>query len=327
MEALQDIPHVPEIPEGLRLAWFAGKLTPFVGAGASMIAGSPSWAKFAEALLEQLRDAKAIDHEQFDQITHYPVGARVRASIAHSISEHANVPLNYKAILHPGMITTNVMGRRLYSAIGRLAESYVTTNYDGWLDQAILVNAVTGEVDDGRTQPPPRANICRASEISFARLLEPNTVIHLHGSLADPDLSNLVVTTSQYLRHYGGPPDANAVVTFLTHLFRNRSILFVGYGLDELEILEYVFLKMRSGRIGSSPEHFILQGFHSSELSTARFLQRYFAECGVTLLPFRKNERGWDQLVWVMEYLAEQLPVRAILDIEERKEMEGLLDE
>jgi hypothetical protein len=38
------------------------------------------------------------------------------------------------------------------------------------------------------------------------------------------------------------------VLTSLDYLFSNRTVLFIGYGLDELEILEYVILKARQNQ-------------------------------------------------------------------------------
>ena len=42
------IPPTPEVPPGLREAAQLTKLVPFVGAGASKLAGCPDWNEFAE---------------------------------------------------------------------------------------------------------------------------------------------------------------------------------------------------------------------------------------------------------------------------------------
>ena len=52
-----------------------------------------------------------------------------------------------------------------------------------------------------------------------------------------------------YVRHYAndrfprGAKAENNVLTFLEFLFTQKNVLFVGYGLDELEVLEYVIGK------------------------------------------------------------------------------------
>ena len=69
----------------------------------------------------------------------------------------------------------------------------------------------------------------------------------------------MVLTTQDYVTRYANdrfktdPSMENRVLTFLDHLFTNKTVLFVGYGLEELEILEYVILKAR--RAPGTPEN------------------------------------------------------------------------
>jgi SIR2-like domain len=62
------------------------------------------------------------------------------------------------------------------------------------------------------------------------------------------------MTTREYITRYRNDrfdSDAareNRTLTFLDHLFANKTVLFVGYGLEDLEILEYVIQKARVRR-------------------------------------------------------------------------------
>jgi hypothetical protein len=47
----EDIIPIPRIPDGLREAAQRGTLIPFIGAGASRIAGCPGWSEFADGAL------------------------------------------------------------------------------------------------------------------------------------------------------------------------------------------------------------------------------------------------------------------------------------
>lgn len=51
-----DILPLPHIPDGLREAAQRGTLIPFVGAGASRIAGCPGWSEFADGALRHFVD-------------------------------------------------------------------------------------------------------------------------------------------------------------------------------------------------------------------------------------------------------------------------------
>ena len=78
-----DLPPIPKIPEGLRLAASEGRLVPFVGAGVSMLAGCPSWDDLADQALKSFVDANILDHGQYEQIR--TLRPRIKLSIAQEL--------------------------------------------------------------------------------------------------------------------------------------------------------------------------------------------------------------------------------------------------
>ena len=143
----------------------------------------------------------------------------------------------------------------------------------------------------------------------------------------------MVLTTSHYVRHYAndrranGPEGENRVLTFLEFLFSQKSVLFVGYGLAELEILEYVIGKAHLMTEPGNAElrHFLLQGFFSHEEELERALSDYYAECGIELIPYLRDNKGHDQLMDVLEEFARMAPTSAPLNVQILSEMEDLL--
>src|SRR5258708_37420993 len=121
--------------------------------------------------------------------------------------------------------------------------------------------------------------VYRPEQINPALLSQPNTVIHLHGSLQEP--KTMIMTTSDYISRYAAynrssndPQTEHPVLTFLTFLFQYRTVLFIGYGLEELEILEYVLSK---GPRGTGEErHYILPGHFSHEETLLRNMKRHY---------------------------------------------------
>lgn len=324
---------VPVVPPGLREASQVGMLTPFVGAGASRLAGCPGWGDFADGALRSLIQQGMFSHSQFDQIRH--LNPRVKLSLAKMLERENNATIDYERLLHPKDWRNHPKGVRLYTALFKLAKTYVTTNYDQWLDDrlpdpAMAVSAPEG--DAAKESPPTIRVIHRVNDLTPA-VLEPNTVIHLHGSLLDP--KGMVLTTQDYVTHYANdrlaadPTKENRVLTFLEYLFANRTVLFIGYGLEELEILEYVILKARrpSGTPGTEARHYILQGFFSHEEALMRQMKSYYLkECGIELLPFLRDQRDYDQLIDVLEEYAKLVPASTPLVIEKARQMEALLD-
>ena len=313
------IPEFPELPETLRQAALRGKLIPFIGAGASMLAGCPSWTKLADDAFNCFLDREQFTHAQMDQIK--SLNPRVRLSIARGLQAKHEVGINFQQILHPKDWSNHEKGNRMYAALSRLGSTFVTTNYDAWLDdkRAAPVSTVQEGTARADTLSRPRRVIYSKSEFTAANLNQPDTVIHLHGSVQNPE--GMVVTTADYIEHYQAErrgDQENPVVTFLRYLFQNKFVLFIGYGLDELEILDYVVLKSKESQIepGSSllePRHFILQGFFSHERALETNLRDYYQQCGIGLISYLKDRRGWDQLLEVIEAFATRAPASPLM--------------
>lgn len=330
-EELLPIPHVPP---GLREAALRGILIPFIGAGVSRIAGCPSWPDLADGALRFLVGQGKFSHSQLDQIKN--LNPRVKLSIALGLSEEYAIPMDFRSLLHPSGRMDDAKGRQLYGSLSKFGKTFITTNYDEWLDKELAFPALSVEPNPDPPAPAafkPRRVVHRVQDLTAANLNQPNTVIHLHGSLLDPD--NMILTTQDYVRHYandrllGDPAKENRVLTFLEYLFNHKTMLFLGYGLEELEILEYVIIKARRirGDKHCEAKHYLLQGFFSHENELMRSLKRYYLnECGIQLIPYLRDQKDWDQLLDVLGEFARIAPAAEPMQLQEFKEMEDLLD-
>ena len=328
-----EIPPVPEVPDALREAAQVGKLIPFIGAGVSKLAGCPNWGEFANATLRDLVTRGQFSHAQLDQVKH--LHPRIKLSIALALQARTSASIPFRNLLHREPRDRHTEGRRLYSHLSKLGNVFVTTNYDEWLDDQL---------------PPPPADLsgnasapaCTAlaqrtmydspEDFTASNLNQKNVVFHLHGSAKNP--SGMILTTPQYVQHYANDRRSNTdhpenrVLTFLEYLFQNKTVLFVGYGLEELEILEYIIVKARpidTRRI--QPRHFLLQGFYSHERELMTSMRAYYLECGIGLLPFLKDQDGWAQLTNVLQSFGDLIPASTPMVSQELKEMGALLDD
>jgi phenylpyruvate tautomerase PptA (4-oxalocrotonate tautomerase family) len=331
----EDILPIPPIPGGFREAAQRGTLIPFVGAGASRIAGCPSWSEFADGALRYLVEEGKFSHKQLAQIGH--LNPRVKLSIALGLEKKHGTRIDFRKLLHPSGKKDSAKGQKLFGSLCRLGKTFVTTNYDEWLDEEIGMPIVAVNATSDIAAPAtanPRKVIHKVHDLTLANLNQPNTVIHLHGSLVDPD--GMVLTTQHYVRHYandrlsGNAEKENRVLTFLEHLFQQKTVLFVGYGLEELEILEYVILKARRlpGTESKEAKHYLLQGFYSHEHELMRSLTRYYLEeCGIQLISYLRDHKDWDQILDVLEEFARAAPASNPLYVQEFKEMGELLND
>lgn len=329
-----EIPLYPTIPDRLRLAAKQGTLIPFIGAGVSQLGGCPGWDEFANAALRFFVEKGKLNHSQLDQLS--SLSARIKLAVALGLEQEHGLPIEFKELLRPSDHRKE-LGDRVYASLGKLASTFVTTNYDDWLDKMpIDLSMAHGSAASPTSDPPNtlRNVVYKLEDFDDKRLNTPNTVLHIHGSVRNR--SSMVLTTAHYLERYrshridGGSDRENPFLTFLDTLFRLKDVLFVGYSLNELEVLEYVVQKARKNRPhdNEEPHHYILQGFFSHQLELKKNLERYYRnECGIRLLAFSRDTQDWHQLLDVVEYLGNEIPVGSILGLQERREMEELLND
>jgi hypothetical protein len=339
--ATTNIPLLPQIPPRLRLAAKQGIIVPFVGAGVSQLCGCPGWDEFANAALKSFLKPGMLDHGQFDQLLRLP--PRVKVSVAVGLERQYKQSIAFDQILHVHDPAKRKIGERVYGHLGGLARTFVTTNYDDWLDTPVAgAPTVTTGGNISVTAVPPltkRAAFFRLEDFKALSLSAPDNVFHIHGSARDRD--SMLLTTSDYLERYASHQMRasrlleNPYLEFLGHLFGTKSVMFIGYGLSELEILEYVIQKSlgvrRAAAVGTGPSeeprHHIVQGFFSHERPIMLSMREYFLqEFNVELLPFSKDENGWEQLIDVLEHLAREIPAHQMLSAQQRHEMEELLE-
>jgi|SRR5579862_973426 len=318
---------IPDIPAALREAAQLTKLIPFVGAGASKLGGCPDWNEFADEALKVFLERGKFSHAQLDQVR--AVGPRVKLAIALALQSEHQIQIDFRRLLHRKDRNEYAAGCRLYSCLSKLGRTFVTTNYDEWLDEEIAPPATDLRNESGGNATAAarsRTVYFKPEDLTAAHLNSQDVVIHLHGSVKYPE--GMILTTPDYVQHYANDrrSQENTVLTFLEDLFRHKTVLFIGYGLAELEILEYLIVKTRTRDRNLEPKHFLLQGFYSHERELMVSMRTYFRTCGIQLVPFLKDHGGWEQLISVLESWSEAAPASAPLVSQQLKEMESLLD-
>ncbi|TGP49180.1 hypothetical protein EN873_30345 [bacterium M00.F.Ca.ET.230.01.1.1] len=327
---------IPTIPPGLIDAAQRGVLIPFVGAGVSLLAGCPSWAQLADGALRACIRESSFTYGQLAQIEH--LTPRIKLSIARGLEAEHGFNIDYTQLIQPQVnAEKREIGERVYHSLGRLGTRFVTTNYDSWLDTEIPrvqrpIDPATAPPTTTANAPSTRRSIFRVNEFTPANLNLEKTVFHLHGSLVEP--SGMVITTSDYIARYkndrvGDDPELeNRTLTFLEHLFSTKTVLFVGYGLEELEILEYVIQKARAPayRQRAEARHFLVQGYFAHQHELVRSMSQYYRQFGIQLIPFQRDQKDWSQLIDVLENYGEVMPATAPLNLQIQAEMEALLD-
>lgn len=292
-----------------------GELVVFVGAGASMLCGSPDWRGFANHVVGALERTGGVSFLEAEQLRGLGDSRRT-LSIAMALAREQELMIDFNGILHPSK--PDAIGAELYELLSSLRPVFVTTNYDKWLDEAepeeIVAEAPKGSESEPTKGPSKRPKYYLREHLTSDRLAERGAIIHLHGTYTHP--SSMVVSLKDYIEHYAD----ERVQNFLTEMFKNYTVLFVGYGLAELEVLDHIIRSNDLLKVGVvEPRHYILYAYRSTESVQTQFIERFFREqCGVQVIPYCIDAKGYQELVEVFRSWCPELDVRdpTILDLQ-----------
>ena len=276
MSRVPDLRKIPDLPDEVVQAALDGNLVLFVGAGVSILLGLPSWRKMAKRQLKFLRTNGILNYSELDQLS--LLNPRMQLSIASELADENELELDLTMKL-----TGYSEGNSIYRSINDIGCVCVTTNYDE------LLAPRYSDPTDGSKTPATVNRICHKEDFLVTHLDTPGTVIHLHGAVTSQE--TMVVTTKDYLAHYDDP----YVQEFLGKLFARKTVLFIGYGLEETEILEHL---LRRGSAGDNHERkrFALQGYYMSQKPLFENLHSYYRmSYGVHVIGYIRDHNNFAQ--------------------------------
>lgn len=293
----------PPIRQEIIDAAASGMLVVFIGAGISRLVGCPSWDGFANKVLEQLVP-EPINYHEKSLINAIP-DPRKRLSIAKIIEEESQILIDYKKIFEVENPISDV-----YKYLNGYKCTFVTTNYD-----KLIVPEIS------KTKSEETWRFYNRSDILADKLDGQGHVIHLHGCVENP--KSMVITTKDYLEHY----ESKEVQAFLEYLFKAKVVLFLGYGLHETEILEYIF-KFKNKGENKDIRLFILQGFYNAEFSLYEKLRKYYiASFDAELIGFPKDWEEFEHQKKIIAKWAESISFNPLATSDEASAMLGELDD
>lgn len=290
MSSVKSLRPDPDLPAPIKKAAENGRLVLFVGAGASMLLGMPSWSGLAYSALDSLRVEGYINFSELNQLQ--MLDPKKQLSIARVIADDNSFDLNL-----PQHLKGN-KDSQIYEHLNKIGSVYVTTNYDHELAP------VMPDTDPSRLKESVK-RISSPADFTTVLLKNPGTVVHLHGDMSNP--KSMIVTTRDYLEHY----DHKNVISFLGKLFEEYTVLFVGYGLEEAEILEHVLRRSGVRHEDGGTRRYTLQGFFNSEQPLYEKLIDYFDKSfGVELIGFTRDNKDYSQLEKIIRDWSDDIDVK-----------------
>ncbi len=250
------------------------KLILFVGAGVSALWGVKRWQDMAETLIENCFDDGLITYwNRKILLEKYGHNPRKLITIAKAILGD-----NYFSKLSKIVVPSAKKDKypQLFSNLSSINAIFVTTNIDTLLSDNFSKDSVH----------------VGSSEF-VSEKIQPKNCFHLHGSIKDNN--PLVMTIEEYVLRYKDPK----VKDFLEYIFLQNEfvVVFMGYGMDELEIIDYM-LEKYGDEVRRQPvnKYYILFPIFRNEEELLKHEQTYFNQINMTVIPYAIDDRGHDQL-------------------------------
>ena len=275
---------IPNIPDEIINAIDTNRLMLFVGAGLSRIIGYCSWKELGEKLATiatkkhvlSLSEKEILLSNQFKPMEVITIAAQR----LDSIKPHFGLNCIVKELSEGNKIQTKI-DKNLASKIGSYLAKYnspiVTTNADISLEKTKAMEK----------------RVILNSLLDYNNDFNDTSIIHLHGSIKEP--KGMVFTSEQYASLYSVD---TKVGEKLRELFNTEwTILFIGYGVAEFELLRY-FLKYKNDK---TRHLFVLEGYLAKDNIKYNFDKEYFGSLGITLLPYSREKKNYFGLIDVLK--------------------------
>jgi len=268
--AVGEIQQIPDLPDQIKDAIDRNTLAVFIGAGVSKTLGCDGWDDLSERLINRCirtrnsNGSPCLGEQDADVLRGYDNKKKI--TICKQILDENGCEAAFFDEIEESLKADpdKLKTRNIYNELPGFRALFITTNVDEHFDVKFTEPKVAYQAED------------------FTKELDRNKLYHIHGKLSDP--ASMVLTIPQYLTRYNTQEFKN----FLTSIFAKYTVLFVGYGLEEFELLDFIVGKYRSGD-KIELKHYILKSFKPGEERTLKFEEHYYNSMGINVIPYAEN--------------------------------------
>lgn len=272
----------------------------FIGAGVSRLLGCSSWDQLCISIIDEcnlkgwlsnpVRDeyVKDSDKKRVLNICYYKF---VRNKEKHRYFEIIRESCEGKEELR--------LNYNIYDELIKIPSKYVTTNFD------LLFSNKFHDRD-----------VIYKNEAFNPENIQREVLYQIHGSINEDE--SIVLTTSNYAYKY----NVTNYLAFLQKLFSDNLILFIGYGLSEMEILIPLFNKV----ISANPrKNYALRGYNDEKMIYLQDDIDHYSSLGITLLPFNIENKGYNLLFDNMAYWNKEIKQNCDVIFKDLNQIERLV--
>ncbi len=272
------------------------KIALFVGAGVSKLCGLPLWNELGEKAINYLyEELELINNFEYATIIRNFHDPKTKLSIFHEILSKANPKAIgfYEKELNPKQDPNKVLPANPYDLLVEFERPIITSNIDNKLKESLqnLQNKIISlNVKNNVSQGSPTVVTSIHKGFDQQTLVKPGIPYQIHGNLED--ISSAILTTEDYLRNY---KVGSGLREFLENLFIEYTVVFIGYGLEEFEILEYVITENKK----EDKKHYALIPLFLNEINLLSVYKRYLSKLNISVQPYYLDF-GYKRLISVL---------------------------
>lgn len=294
--------YVKELPDFIEKAatskYESTDLVVFIGAGFSRLLGLPGWNEYASKKLNIIKSKGLLNidfatEKNIRDMTYSD--PRFLLSLLHTQLERKGLDKSSILAIEKEIFDRDLLEIKkiqsenieLIEAISNINAFFITTNYDNILEQVFGLKKFNFSKDENV--------ICTQG-----------MVWHIHGDINNSSI-NIVSSNQDYFKMYYqdvGNDYYRNVRDELGRIFKEKNILFLGYGLSEMELLQYLFNKNELDG-PSSLKHVIVQPLLSNTKDD--LFRNYYSELGIHLVNVDMDDKGYKVIHDLIIQWAEKL--------------------
>lgn len=254
----------------------------FIGAGISRIMGVPGWDELATILINNAFPDYISSHSILKSITN----SKQLISIAYNEFEKENRLTEFYNFFSNALKPRGNIKENVYKILAEFDAAYLTTNADNLFEEVLGKELC----HVGADYPLNNENHMKKNHLYYLHGHYTECVNHIN--------DHLVFTAEQYVKRYN---DGDFQEFLRTIFHKDNVIVFLGYGLNEYEIIDYIVTK--SGDKFRKNKVYILEPFCDNEDILYNSKKLYFESLGISLIPYDISTQGYCQIIDVLKEL------------------------
>jgi hypothetical protein len=257
----------------------------FIGSGASIDAGGPSWQSLIELTMLRL-DLTLRQDIKADTIFSSALNKKDYPKCFSRIEHYCNrdtLDTTVKNVID----RINVPGKMINLLSSWPFKGYITTNYDTLIEKAISNLGELGWSPVGNTKDEVRKISGNVSKVIW----------HVHGCAAmSSEKSCLVLTEEDYENFY---LEESPVISQLKALMSQTRVVFLGFGFEDQEIMR-LLKKIGKMTDPARPVYAFLHGNTGSQYDAKR--SELFDKYNVDLIPYKNVDESHTRLLELLDF-------------------------